>query len=92
MASHDLSTGTAAEPAVYPMPAPGDDARFTVGLTIDVGKVLTEHGYPPIRSGADYVRLQSALFDFLYTLTPAGSTQLIPVADPGTPDRLPAVA
>lgn len=84
--TQELSAGpaTGAESAVYPMPAPADDARFTVGLTIDVGKVLAAHGYPPIRSGADYVRLQSALFDFLYTLTPAASPLLSPLADPGT--------
>jgi hypothetical protein len=84
--TQELSAGSATptEPVLYPMPAPGDDARFTFGLAIDVAKVLAEHGYPPIRSGADFVRLQSALFGFLYTLTPAASPLLSPLADPGT--------
>jgi hypothetical protein len=75
---------------VYPMPAPADDARFTVGLTLNVGKVLAKHGFPPIESAADYVRLQQALFEFLYTLPstgPAASSLPTPLADPGTPAR-----
>ena len=75
------------ESAVYPMPAPDDDSRFTFGLTVDVGKVLAEHGYPPIRTGADYVRLRQALFGFLYALTPAASSLLSIPVDPGTPTR-----
>ncbi|WP_433793064.1 hypothetical protein [Actinoplanes sp. CA-252034] len=88
MTTQELSAGPATwtEPAVYPMPAPANDTRFTFGLTTDVGKVLAAHGYPPIRSGADYVRLQSTLFGFLYTFTPAASSQLSPLADPGTTD------
>ncbi|GAA1586843.1 hypothetical protein [Actinoplanes couchii] len=88
MTTQDLITGpaTRTESAVYPMPAPDDDARFTLGLTLDIGKVLAAHGYPPIRSGTDHVRLQSALFGFLYTLTPAASPLLYPLADPGTSD------
>jgi hypothetical protein len=72
------------------MPAPGHDSRFTAGLTIDVGKVLAEHGYPPIRTGPDYVRLQQALFGFLYTLAPADpAASSLPTAhaDPGTATR-----
>ena len=49
----------------YPLPRPADDPRFTVGLWIDVVKVLTEHGYPPL-TGPDVVELQQALFQFLY--------------------------
>ena len=41
----------------YPVPRPhtGQDARFTLGLALDV--VLARHGYPPIATGADLVRL-----------------------------------
>lgn len=52
----------------YPIqPRPHDDPRFTLGLALDVAKVLHEHGYPQITSGLDLVDLQQALFRFLYT-------------------------
>ncbi|ARQ69736.1 hypothetical protein [Streptomyces marincola] len=52
----------------YPIqPQPEDDARFTLGLVLDVADVLEKHGYPPIASGRDFVELQLALFRFLYT-------------------------
>jgi hypothetical protein len=56
----------------YPLarPASGDDARFTLGLALDVADVLARRGYPPMRSGADLVRLQSALFTLIYQETP----------------------
>lgn len=47
-------------------PKPADDSRFTRGLTLDVAKVLQEHGYPEITSGRDFLDLQQALFGFLY--------------------------
>jgi len=50
----------------YPLPRPDDDPRFNLGLTIDVIKVLTAHGYPPVEGGLDFVYLQQALFDFIY--------------------------
>lgn len=50
----------------YPLPRPYTDERFTTGLVIDVAAVLHEHGYPPVTSGADLVRLQQALFGFVY--------------------------
>jgi hypothetical protein len=50
----------------YPLPRPADDPKFTFGLIRDVGKVLAEHGYPPVGSGVDHVRLQQTLFGFLY--------------------------
>ncbi len=50
----------------YPLPRLDDDPRFNMGLLIDVRKVLTEHGYPPITTGRDIVELQLALFGFLY--------------------------
>jgi hypothetical protein len=50
----------------YPLPRPADDPNFNFGLFTDVAKVLAEHGYPPITSGGDIVRLQQALFGFLY--------------------------
>lgn len=48
----------------YPLRAPEDDPRFTIGLTIDIADVLTRQGYPPM-SGADLVKLKQALFGFL---------------------------
>ena len=52
----------------YPIPNPGNgsDARFTVGIALDVAEVLTRHGYPPLRTGTDLVRLQQALFAAIY--------------------------
>jgi hypothetical protein len=54
--------------SAYPIgrPADGADARFTLGLTLDVAAVLTRHGYPPIITGADLLRLQQALFTLIY--------------------------
>lgn len=53
----------------YPIPAPVSDSRFTFGLTIDVARILAEHGFPPITAGGDLVALQQALFGFLYAPT-----------------------
>ena len=50
----------------YPLPRPAEDPRFTFGLIREVAQVLTDHGYPKADSGADHVRLQQALFGFLY--------------------------
>ncbi|MCU7823587.1 hypothetical protein [Kitasatospora sp. DSM 101779] len=62
------SAGPAPAPAIYPLPGPDDDPRFSRGLVLDLAAVLTEHGYPPITSGVDLLNLQQALFGFLYTL------------------------
>ncbi|MFF4746843.1 hypothetical protein [Streptomyces sp. NPDC001268] len=52
---------------VYPIrPRPEDDSRFTLGLALDVAKVLKDHGYPPVDNGRDFMELQQALFQFLY--------------------------
>jgi len=53
---------------IYPIarPATGDDARFTIGLAIDVASVLHHWGYPRITTGGDLVRLQQALFAMIY--------------------------
>lgn len=66
----------------YPLPRPDDDARFTLGLTLDVAKVLEEHGYPPVVAGADFVELQSALFRFIYAPSSGEAEELA-----GTGDR-----
>lgn len=50
----------------YPMPAPADDRRFTLGLVFDVAQVLVDHGFAPITAGGDLVALQQALYGFLY--------------------------
>lgn len=61
-----------AQPRTYPLPAPTDDRRFTLGLVFDVARVLADHGFPEIASGGDLVGLQQALFNFTYE-RPAGS-------------------
>jgi hypothetical protein len=60
---------------VYPIPRPvtGQDDRFTLGLALDVAQVLTRHGYPPLTTGPDLLRLQQALFTTIYQ--PATLTQ-----------------
>jgi hypothetical protein len=63
----EVRTGT--RPRLYPMPAPGDDPRFTFGLLIDVLDVLQTHGYPRPAAGGDLIELQQALFGFLYDTT-----------------------
>ena len=50
----------------YPLPPAEEDPRFTIGLTLDVAKMLEAHGYPPVRAGLDLVELQQALYGFLY--------------------------
>jgi hypothetical protein len=61
------------EQPAYPIPRPTvGDARFTNGLTFDIAEVLARHGYPPLRTGADLVHLQQALFTLIYQ--PATST------------------
>ena len=63
-------------PAAYPLPRParGDDARFCLGLAIDIAKVLTSYGYPPINTGADLVHWQQALFRAIYARPEETST------------------
>jgi hypothetical protein len=52
----------------YPIPRPGSgaDTRFSFGLALDVAAVLARHGYPPLATGTDLLRLQSALFTLIY--------------------------
>jgi hypothetical protein len=65
----------------YPIPRPvtgtdvGQDTRFTLGLTLDVADVLARHGYPPLTSGADLLRLQQALFSAIYQPATLATTQ-----------------
>jgi hypothetical protein len=52
---------TPARQPVYPIPLrDADDARFTFT------EILTAHGYPPVRTPADLVRWQQALFTTIY--------------------------
>jgi hypothetical protein len=55
-------------PPVYPIPRPrgGEDARFTLGLALDVAAVLARHGYPPVATGTDLLHWQQALFAAIY--------------------------
>lgn len=69
---------TAPDRPTYPLPRPDDDPRFTFGLVLEVGEVIAAHAYPaPAKSGTDLVRLQQALFTFLYggTFTQPGEVQ-----------------
>jgi len=57
--------------AAYPIRRPehGTDDRFSVGLALDVAAVLARHGYPPLATGTDLLRLQQALFTLIYQET-----------------------
>lgn len=67
------------ETRTYPMPPPADDERFSFGLGVDVARILTDHGYPPL-NGDDFVQLQQALFGFLYDDLPAAEPTNVGVA------------
>ena len=56
---------------VYPIPRPanGQDPRFCLGLTYDIGKILTAYGYPPINSN-DFTYWQQRLFTTIYQEKP----------------------
>jgi hypothetical protein len=60
---------TASGTAVYPLPRPDFDDRFTYGLLFDVAAVLEAAGYPRPTQGADLVALNLTLFRFLYGTT-----------------------
>jgi hypothetical protein len=65
-----MDNATTPAPA-YPIPRPtaGHDARFCHGLAFDVAHVLHRYGYPPVRTGADLLRVQQALFTLIYQET-----------------------
>jgi len=48
-----------------PEPPQSGDPRFTVGLAIDVARVLEQHGYEPL-NGGQIVELQQHLFHLLH--------------------------
>jgi hypothetical protein len=50
----------------YPLARPRHDARFSVGLALDISAVLTRHGYPPITTGDDHLHWQQALHTAIY--------------------------
>lgn len=50
----------------YPLPATGEDPRFTFGLLVDVADVLVTAGYPKF-TGLDLAALQQTLYRFLHT-------------------------
>jgi hypothetical protein len=64
---------TAPLPRLYPISAPADDPRFTVGLLIDLADVLQTHGYPRLCSGGDLLDLQQVMFRFLYDIRPVST-------------------
>lgn len=57
---------TAPTQQAYPLPASGHDPRFSFELLHSVAQVLEQHGYPPVRAGADLLELKAALYGFLY--------------------------
>ena len=61
-----------ADVPAYPIRRPDRDAddRFTIGLTLDIAAVLARHGFPPITTGADLLRVQQALFALIYQEKP----------------------
>ena len=61
-----MSADVPAYPISRPDTTDSTDSRFTVGLTLDVAAVLTRHGYPPLSTGSDLLRLQQALFALIY--------------------------
>ncbi len=61
----DASVQRALHARVYPLPDPGEDARFCFGLIADLADVLVDHDYPPPEP-ADFVRLMQLTFRFLY--------------------------
>lgn len=44
-----------------------EDPRFTFGLIRDVAGLLADKGYPKVENSQDFVRLQQALYEFLYS-------------------------
>jgi hypothetical protein len=50
----------------YPIQRPGEDPRFTMGLLLDVARLLKDRGFPELKEGGDLVALQEALFGFIY--------------------------
>lgn len=60
------NAATTAPAYPIPRPASSDDARFCLGLTLDVAEVLHRYGYPPVLTGADLSRLEQALFTLIY--------------------------
>ncbi|WP_214365607.1 hypothetical protein [Pseudonocardia sp. H11422] len=52
-------------PRVYPLPAPGEDPRFTIGLHLDVARLLVQHGYPE-PGPLDLADIGQALYRLLY--------------------------
>ena len=55
-------------PHAYPLARPEgqNDPRFSYGLMFEVAALIEGRGYPKIDSASDLVRLQQALFHFIY--------------------------
>jgi len=63
-----MTTATTSPAPLYPIPRPrhSHDARFTLGLALDIAAVLARHGYPAVATGADLIHWQQALFAAIY--------------------------
>jgi hypothetical protein len=72
--------------STYPLDRPAHDPRFTTGLLTRITATLVEAGYPPPASQLDAVRLQVAVFEFLY-----GKPELDRLGRPQYPDPAPYV-
>lgn len=55
----------------YPIDRRADDIRLSPALIDDVARVLVDHGYPPVVATDDVLRLQEALFSFVYRPRPS---------------------
>ena len=66
MVDSNLSGGDVQALSTDATPPPRGHSRFTIGLMLDVAKVLADHGYPPFTAPAEFVELQQHLFHLLH--------------------------
>jgi hypothetical protein len=68
----ECRTCTAGDRPTAARPARQGTDRFTMGLVIDVARVLAAHGYGPFEGGRPHVELQQHLLHFLHGKPAAG--------------------